>query len=150
MGDVARKRCCPALELWKGAWSSCRRCLALFWLWMVRQRFCPSAMEITVPLPRAVQWVTPGVLCPWDLFERRILALPATTRPWCLQCFRANLRQRSPSKLVLVFLSHKFCLRIAVSLCSFKPEVIAGVQTSPLSPCIFLVLFLSFFVITFH
>lgn len=30
LGGVARKRSCPALEVRKGTWSSCRRCLALF------------------------------------------------------------------------------------------------------------------------
>lgn len=38
---------------------------------------CPSAVEVSVPVPHAVQCVTPGVLCPWDLFEGRVLALPA-------------------------------------------------------------------------
>lgn len=94
-----------------------------------------------------MKWVTTDVLCSQDLFECRILSLPTTI--WLFSgvcnCSRAILLQRSTSNPVLVSLSHKCCLQTAVNLSSFKPEIIAQVQTSALSPCIVLLSFWVFF-----
>lgn len=107
-------------------------------------KYCSSPM---------LQWSgLPLVCCAPGICLCRILSLPATI--WLFSgvcnCFRAILLQRSPSNPVLVSLSLKFHLQTAVSLSSFKPEIIAQVQASPLSPCVFLLLVLSFFVITSH
>lgn len=71
------------------------------------QHFCTLVMEIIVPLRATVKWVITDVLCSLDLFECRILSLPATI--WLFSgvcnCSRTILLQRWPSYPTLISLS---------------------------------------------